>query len=72
MSWITQGFVIAASISTIGASVAVVYALIKGRSIVETQLSELNDKVTEVTLKSKAKKAELDRLVDAAAALIKD
>lgn len=65
MSWITQGFVIAASISTIGASVAVVYALIKGRSIVENQLAELNKKTA-------SKKAELDRLVDAAAALIKD
>lgn len=65
MSWITQGFIIAASISTIGASVAVVYALIKGRSIVENQLAELNKKTV-------SKKAELDRLVDAAAALIKD
>ena len=65
MSWITQGFVIAASISTIGASVIVVYALIKGRSIVENQLAELDKK-------TKSKKAELDRLVDAAAALIKD
>lgn len=65
MSWITQGFVIAASISTIGASVAVVYTLIKGRSIVENQLAELNKKTA-------SKKAELDRLVDAAAALIKD
>lgn len=65
MSWITQGFVIAASISTIGASVAVVYALIKGRRILDQQLNELNSK-------TKSKKAELDRLVDAAAALIKD
>ena len=65
MSWITQGFIIAASISTIGASVAVVYALIKGRSIIANQLAELNKKTA-------SKKAELDRLVDAAAALIKD
>ena len=65
MSWITQGFVIAASISAIGASVAVVYALLKGRTIVEQQLEELNSKVV-------SKKAELSKLVDAAAALIKD
>ena len=65
MSWITQGFVIAASISAISASAAVVYALIKGRTIVEQQLAELDKK-------TKSKKAELDRLVDAAAALIKD
>lgn len=65
MSWITQGFVIAASISTIAASVAVMYALVKGRTLVEKQLAELETK-------TKSKKAELDRLVDAAAALIKD
>lgn len=65
MSWITQGFVIAASISTIGASVAVVYALIKGRTMLDKQFVEINKKTA-------AKKAELDRLVDAAAALIKD
>ena len=65
MSWITQGFVIAASISVISASAAVVYALIKGRTIVEQQLAEFDKK-------TKSKKAELDRLVDAAAALIKD
>ena len=65
MSWITQGFVIAASITTIGASVAVVYALIKARTILDKQLTELNKKTA-------AKKVELDRLVDAAAALIKD
>ena len=65
MSWITQGFVIAASFSVISASAAVVYALLKGRTIVEQQLAELDKK-------TKSKKAELDRLVDAAAALIKD
>ena len=65
MSWITQGFVIAASISVISASAAVVYALLKGRTIVAQQLAELDKK-------TKSKKAELDRLVDAAAALIKD
>lgn len=65
MSWITQGFVIAASISVIGASASVIYALIKGRTIVEQQLNELDKK-------TKSKKAELDRLVDAVAGFVKD
>ena len=65
MSWITQGFLIGASLSIMVTSGVVIYSLIKGRAIVEQQLAEL-DKTT------KRKKAELDHLVDAAAALIKD
>lgn len=65
MSWITQGFIIAASISVITASTAVVYAILKGRTVVEQRLTELD-------MKTKTKKAELARLVDAAASMIKD
>lgn len=65
MSWLTQGFLIGASLSIMVTSGVVIYALFQGRTIVEQQLAEL-DKTT------KRKKAELDRLVDAAAALIKD
>lgn len=68
MSWITQGFIIAASISVIGASGAIVYSLIKGRAIVERAEKQLLD----LNAKTKAKRAELNRLVDAAATLIKE
>lgn len=68
MSWITQGFVIAASISVMGASAAVIYSLIKGRAIV----GQAEKQLTELSGKAEAKRAELNRLVDAAAAFIKE
>lgn len=68
MSWITQGFVIAASLSVMGASAAIVYSLFKGRAVVERAEKQLLD----LNAKTKAKRAELNRLVDAAANLIKE
>ena len=72
MSWITQGFVIAASISTIVASAAVVYALIKGRKAIDESRVMLEDRLAGIEQKAKDKKAKLDSLVEAAAALVKD
>lgn len=70
MSWITQGFVIAASICTIGASVAVVYALIKGRKAIDEGRIMIEERLTELDKKAKDKKVKLDSLVEAAASLI--
>ena len=68
VSWITQGFVIAASISVIGASAAVVYSLIKGRAI----LGQANTQLVELTEKTQAKRTELNGIVDALATFIKE
>lgn len=68
MSWITQGFVIVASISVIGASAAVVYSLVKGRVI----LSQANKQLTNLSEKTQAKRAELNGIVDALANFIKE
>ena len=65
MNKITQGFVILASVTVIGASATVVYALVKGRMIIADQLNDLNKKTA-------SKKADLDRLLEAATALLKD
>ena len=72
MSWITQGFVIAASICTIGASVVVVYALFKSRKAIEEGRLMIEERLTEFDKKAKDKKAKLDSLVEAAAALVTD
>ena len=65
MNKITQGFIILASVTVIGASATVVYALVKGRMIIADQFNDLNKKTA-------SKKADLDRLLEAVTALLKD